>query len=104
MLTFEEFFVDEVAAQGSSVRVHLGQHGVDRALRVPMAGLESLQRDLEAAVTAQDFELAAELRDRERKLRDRIDAQQQEIKDQRAEDEVYVTEEDIAKVVAKRSN
>ena len=55
-----------------------------------------LNRELEAAVGAQDFELAAELRDRERKLRNKHRAQQQEMKDNRAEEEVYVTEEDIA--------
>jgi len=84
----------------ASSRVRMVRSAAPPSLKDAKAGLESLQRDLEAAVTAQDFELAAELRDRERKLRDRIDAQQQELKDQRAEDEVYVTEEDIAEVVA----
>jgi ATP-dependent Clp protease ATP-binding subunit ClpC len=84
----------------ASSRVRMVRSAAPPSLKDAKAGLESLQRDLEAAVTAQDFELAAELRDRERKLRDRIDAQQQELKDARAEDEVYVTEEDIAEVVA----
>jgi ATP-dependent Clp protease ATP-binding subunit ClpC len=84
----------------ASSRVRMVRSAAPPSLKDAKAGLESLQRDLEAAVTAQDFELAAELRDRERKLRDRIDAQQQELKDQRSEDEVYVTEEDIAEVVA----
>ncbi len=84
----------------ASSRVRMVRSAAPPSLKDAKAGLESLQRDLEAAVTAQDFELAAELRDRERKLRDRIDAQQQELKDSRAEDAVYVTEEDIAEVVA----
>src|SRR3712207_7042245 len=47
---------------------------------------------------SQEFELAAELRDRERKLRDRIESQEQELRDAQAEDEIYVTEEDVAQV------
>ena len=87
--------IDEAAS-----RVRMVRSAAPPSLKDAKAGLESLQRDLEAAVSAQDFELAAELRDRERKLRDKIDAQQQEMKDNRAEEEVYVTEEDIAEVVA----
>ncbi len=87
--------IDEAAS-----RVRMVRSAAPPSLKDAKAGLESLNRDLEAAVGAQDFELAAELRDRERKLRDKIDAQQQEMKDNRAEEEVYVTEEDIAEVVA----
>jgi ATP-dependent Clp protease ATP-binding subunit ClpC len=65
-----------------------------------MAGLQSLQRELESAVNGRDYELAAELRDRERKLRDRIENQEQDLKDSQATDETYVTEEDIAEVVS----
>jgi ATP-dependent Clp protease ATP-binding subunit ClpC len=65
-----------------------------------MAGLQSLQRELQAAADSQAFELAAELRDRERKLRERIENQEQELRDQAAEDELYVTEEDIAHVAS----
>ncbi|HKG26786.1 MAG TPA: AAA family ATPase, partial [Thermomicrobiales bacterium] len=53
-----------------------------------------------AAVNSQEYEMAAELRDREVKLRERIDRQEQAMRDQNAEDEVYVTEEDIAQVVS----
>ena len=84
----------------ASSRVRMVRSAAPPSLKDAKAGLESLNRDLEAAVSAQDFELAAELRDRERKLRDKIDSQQQEMKDNRAEEEVYVTEEDIAEVVA----
>src|SRR4051794_36786521 len=87
--------IDEAAS-----RVRMVRSAAPPSLKDAKAGLESLNRDLEAAVGAQDFELAAELRDREHKLRNRIDAQQQEMKDNRAEEEVYVTEEDIAEVVA----
>ena len=39
-------------------------------------------------------------RDRERKLRDRIESQEQQLKDSQTSEETYVTEEDIAEVVS----
>jgi ATP-dependent Clp protease ATP-binding subunit ClpC len=84
----------------ASSRVRMIRSAAPPSLKDAKTGLEVIQRDLEAAVTAQDFELAAELRDREHRLREKIETQKQEIKDQHAEDEVYVTEEDIAEVVA----
>jgi ATP-dependent Clp protease ATP-binding subunit ClpC len=87
--------IDEAAS-----RVRMQKSTAPPNLKEAMAGLHSLQRELEAAIDSQEFELAAELRDRERKLRDRIDSQEQELRDQEAEDELYVTEEDIAQVVA----
>jgi ATP-dependent Clp protease ATP-binding subunit ClpC len=87
--------IDEAAS-----RVRMQKSTAPPNLKEAMAGLHSLQRELEAAIDSQEFELAAELRDRERKLRDRIDSQEQELRDQEAEDDLYVTEEDIAQVVA----
>ena len=81
-----------VTSEGKIVRRHERQ--------TPHDDQASVVRELEAAVNSQEFEMAAELRDRERKLRDRIDSQEQAVRDSVAEDEVYVTEEDIAQVVA----
>ncbi|CAN5784309.1 ATP-dependent Clp protease ATP-binding subunit [soil metagenome] len=87
--------IDEAAS-----RVRMQKSTAPPSLKEAMAGLQSLQRELEAAVDSQEFELAAELRDREKKLRDRIDSQEQELRDNAAEDEIYVTEEDIAQVAS----
>jgi ATP-dependent Clp protease ATP-binding subunit ClpC len=87
--------IDEAAS-----RVRMYRSAAPPSLKEAMMGLQSLQRELEAAVNGQEFELAAELRDRERKLRDRIDSQEQELRDAQAEDEAYVTEEDVAQVVS----
>jgi ATP-dependent Clp protease ATP-binding subunit ClpC len=87
--------IDEAAS-----RVRMYRSVAPPSLKEAMAGLQSLQRELEAAVQGQEFERAVELRDRERKLRERIEAQEQEFRDARAEDELYVTEEDIAQVVS----
>src|SRR3954469_24603903 len=84
----------------ASSRVRMYRSAAPPSLKEALAGLQSLQRELEAAVSNQEFELAAELRDRERKLRDRIDSQEQELRDTNASDETYVTEEDIAGVVS----
>src|SRR4051812_36007040 len=84
----------------ASSRVRMYRSAAPPSLKEALAGLQSLQRELEAAVSNQEFELAAELRDRERKLRDRIDSQEQELRDTNASDEIYVTEEDIAGVVS----
>ena len=65
----------------ASSRVRMYRSAAPPSLKEALAGLQSLQRELDAAVSSQEFELAAELRDRERKLRDRIDAQEQELRD-----------------------
>jgi ATP-dependent Clp protease ATP-binding subunit ClpC len=90
--------IDLIDEAASRVRMH--RSAAPPSLKEAQAGLQSLQRELEAAVSSQEFELAAELRDRERKLRDRIDSQQQDLRDTTATDETWVTEEDIAQVVA----
>lgn len=87
--------IDEAAS-----RVRMTRSMAPPGLKEALAGLQSLQRELEAAVNAQEFELAVDLRDRERKLRERIEQQEQALRDRNAEDELYVTEEDIAQVVS----
>ncbi len=84
----------------ASSRVRMQRSAAPPSLKEAMGGLQSLQRELEAAVNGREFELAAELRDRERKLRDRIENQEQDLKDSQASEATYVTEEDIAEVVS----
>jgi ATP-dependent Clp protease ATP-binding subunit ClpC len=90
--------IDLIDEASSRVRMH--RSVAPPNLKEAMAGLQSLQRELDAAVNSREFELAAELRDRERKLRERIERQEQDLKDTQAAEEVYVTEEDIAEVVS----
>jgi ATP-dependent Clp protease ATP-binding subunit ClpC len=87
--------IDEAAS-----RVRMQRSAAPPSLKEAMAGLTALQKELDAAVTSREFELAAELRDRERKLRDRIDTQQRERRETQQSEDVYVTEEDVAEVVA----
>ncbi|MDQ3412467.1 MAG: ATP-dependent Clp protease ATP-binding subunit, partial [Chloroflexota bacterium] len=84
----------------ASSRVRMYRSAAPPSLKEAMAGLQSLQRELEMAINSQEFEMAAELRDRERKLREKIDSQEQDMRDAQVQDEMYVTEEDVAQVVA----
>lgn len=84
----------------ASSRVRMYRSAAPPGFKEAVAGLNALQRELESAVDSREFELAAELRDRERKLRDRIDQHEQEQKETEASEEVYVTEEDVAEVVS----
>ena len=87
--------IDEAAS-----RVRMRRSAAPPSYKEAMAGLKSIQRELEEAINNQEFELAAELRDREKKLKTRMDLQEQAIRDEAAEEETYVTEEDIAQVVS----
>ncbi|MEG2744884.1 MAG: ATP-dependent Clp protease ATP-binding subunit [Oscillospiraceae bacterium] len=62
--------------------------------------INALASDKEAAVKAQDFEEAAKLRDRERELREKLEAARKNWDDKRATSHKCVTEEDIAEVVS----
>jgi ATP-dependent Clp protease ATP-binding subunit ClpC len=84
----------------ASSRVRMRRSAAPPSYKEAMAGLKSIQRELEEAIDNQEFELAAELRDREKKLKTRMEAAEQQIRDDQAEEETYVTEEDIAQVVA----
>ncbi|MFO7272719.1 MAG: ATP-dependent Clp protease ATP-binding subunit [Sphaerobacter thermophilus] len=87
--------VDEAAS-----RVRMYRSASPPSLKEAKRGLESLRRELDAAVSGQEFELAADLRDRERKLQGRIADLEMHWKEEQENDEPQVTEEDIAQVVS----
>jgi ATP-dependent Clp protease ATP-binding subunit ClpC len=84
----------------ASSRVRMYRSASPPSLKEAMRGMESLQRELDAAVAGQEFELAAELRDRERKLRIRIGELEKDWKEEQGSDVPEVSEEDIAQVVS----
>ena len=63
--------------------------------------VERLRAQKEDAIRTQAFEVAARLRDAERKLRTELDERKANWKDQRAKSKTVVNEDDIAYVVAK---
>jgi ATP-dependent Clp protease ATP-binding subunit ClpC len=87
--------VDEAAS-----RVRMYRSASPPSLKEARRGLESLRRELDAAVASQEFELAAELRERERQLVHRIHELEQHWREEQGQEEPIVTEEDIAQVVS----
>ncbi|WP_028255663.1 ATP-dependent Clp protease ATP-binding subunit [Veillonella magna] len=63
------------------------------------AELADVRKEKEAAITAQNFEEAAKLRDREKALTEDIEAKQ-EARSKEDEEKLVVTEEDVAEVVS----
>ncbi len=87
--------VDEAAS-----RVRITRSAAPPSLREAMHGLDSLRREKETAISAQQYEYAAELRDREMKLQTKLDEMEEGWENQRELAKPVVTEEDIAEVVS----
>jgi ATP-dependent Clp protease ATP-binding subunit ClpC len=84
-----------------------GAHARIQSLTRP-AGLQEMEHKIEkvkegkeAAIKAQDFELAAGLRDEEKQAREKLDQAIAEWKQARDEKEIVITEDDILQIVAK---
>jgi ATP-dependent Clp protease ATP-binding subunit ClpC len=84
----------------ASAHVRIRKTATPPSLQEALRGLESLRREKDQAIGAQQYEFAAELRDRELKLQDRIEKMEHGIDVERASAKPEVTEEDIAEVVA----
>ena len=65
-----------------------------------MRGLEAVQREKDAAIGAQQYELAAELRDKEVKLREKIEHLEMGWQEAQTAEELVVTEDDIGEVLS----
>ncbi len=66
--------------------------------------LEQLASDKQAAIVAQDFEQAAELRDREKAIKEQIDTGKSKWKESTGTNEQVIGEEDIADIVSEWTN
>jgi ATP-dependent Clp protease ATP-binding subunit ClpC len=66
--------------------------------------LDSLAHDKQEAITAQDFEKAAEIRDKENELKAEIDDNKSKWKDETSAAKLVVTEEDIADIISSWTN
>jgi len=84
----------------ASSRVRLQRAVSPPSLKEAIQELEAVQSQKEAAINAQQYELAAELRDREAKLRAKIDNMESGWHDQQAAEKPVVGVEDIAQVVS----
>lgn len=87
--------MDEAAS-----RVRIKRGSIPIGLKEAKRALEIIRRDKEQAISAQQYEYAAELRERELQLLERIQRMEAEWKEKEAETRPVVTEEDIAEVVS----
>ena len=87
--------IDEAAS-----RVRITRSAAPPTLREAMHGLDSIRREKEAAISSQQYEYAAELRDREMKLQQKLEEMEKGWEDERELSKPVVTEEDIAEVVS----
>ncbi len=63
--------------------------------------IEKLKSEKEASIKAQDFEMAASLRDKEKQARERLDKVMSEWHQAREEKQIVITEDDMMQIVAK---
>lgn len=87
--------MDEAAS-----RVHLASYTAPLDLKSLEEETEHFKKEKEAAVSSQEFEKAAKMRDEEQKLRAQLNEQRKAWEDQRYKQNVMVTGEDIAQIVA----
>jgi ATP-dependent Clp protease ATP-binding subunit ClpC len=84
----------------ASSRVRMRRAVAPQNLKDAVRELESTQEKKDNAIQHQQYELAAQLRDQEQKLRDRITDLEQGWHSQQSTEQLEVNEEDIAEVVA----
>lgn len=88
--------IDEAAS-----RARLSVTTMPKDLKKVETEIESLRREKESSIKAQDFEKAAKMRDDERKAKEELQKMKKSWKESKSEVEVQVTEDDIAYVVSK---
>jgi ATP-dependent Clp protease ATP-binding subunit ClpC len=84
----------------ASSRVRITRGSIPISLTEARKALESVRRDKEMAISSQQYEYAAELRDREVQLMDKIRSMEQEWQIEQKQDKPSVNEDDIAEVVS----
>ena len=90
--------IDLLDEAGSRVRLR-GSHA-PQEVRDAMEVLERVRKEKDEAIASQQYEVAAELRDRELHLSENVGNLEAEWKADRSKERSQVTEEDIAEVVA----
>lgn len=90
--------IDLIDEAGSKVR--LRSYTIPNHLKKLEEELEKICNEKDAAVLSQEFEKAASYRDQEQKLKEEVEAEQKKWKEKQGKENLAVTEEDIAAVVA----
>ena len=84
----------------ASSRVRIKKGVVPISLAEAQKALESVRRDKDNAIASQQYEIAAELRDREVQLMNKIKNMEQEWQHEQKQEKPVVNKEDIAEVVS----
>lgn len=84
----------------ASSRVRIKKGVVPIGIAEAQKALENLRRDKDNAIGSQQYEMAAEMRDREVQLQSKIKNMEQEWQDTQKKETPIVTKEDIAEVVS----
>lgn len=87
--------IDEAAS-----RVRLKSYVAPPDLKDLAGKLEEIRKEKEAAVQAQEFEKAAQMRDEEQKVREQLDRETQEWHTRQRQETINVTPDDIAHIVS----
>ena len=90
--------IDLMDEAGSRVRIRTS--GMPLSVKESQKMLETVRRDKDEAISQQQYEYAAELRDREVKLADSLQQLQSEWRETSGDEKAKVTEEEIAEVVS----
>ena len=84
----------------ASSRVRIMRGGVPIGLTEARRALEAVRRDKDSAISSKEYERAAELRDREVQLVEKISGMEQKWQAEQQQEKPVVIEEDIAEVVS----
>ena len=87
--------IDEAAS-----RVRLQSYVTPPGIKDKESELEKVRQEKEAAISAQEFEKAAQMRDTEQKLKEELESFKKDWEKQKGLDKRTVTEEDIAHIVS----
>ena len=84
----------------ASARVRIRRHATPPSVREVTKGLEALRREKDQAIANQQYEFAAELREREVRLQAQLEELESEMESAREADQAIVTEDDIRDVIS----
>src|SRR5215212_9793248 len=84
----------------ASSRVRIRRSSTPPSLKEAMRGLDAMRKEKDAAISQQEYERAAQLRDQEVKLQGKIEKMEEGLEAEREENKVEVTDQDIAEVVS----
>ena len=87
--------IDEAAS-----RVRINFSTAPLSVKEAMKGLESVRKEKEEAISSRQYEFAAELRDREANLTEKLNALEKDWQEERGDEKPVVGEEQIAEVVS----